>query len=119
MASQRRIEKINVFLKEEIAKIVDREVEFPEGIMVTITRAAASQDMRYATIFFSMLGGGNSEESSAVALLLRNVYHIQQALNRVARIRPVPQIRFVHDEEEERREGIERSLAKLKREGEL
>ncbi|MBI3421302.1 MAG: 30S ribosome-binding factor RbfA [Candidatus Sungbacteria bacterium] len=116
MASERRIEQLSILLKEEIAKIVDRELEFPEGGMVTLTRVVVSRDARYATVFFSVLG---TEESVVADLFGKNIYRIQQLLNRAVRMRPVPQIRFAPDQEEARREGVEASLAALKREGEI
>lgn len=116
MASPRRIEQLRVLLKEEVSKIVDRELEFPEGCMVTLTRMTISKDVRYATIFFSVLGASESEIS---ALLEKNIYPIQQMLNRAVRIRPVPQIRFLPDRAEDRRERVEASLAELKRAGEI
>ncbi len=114
MASPRRIEQLSVFLKEEVSKIIDRELEFPEGCLVTLTRMAISKDARYATIFFSVLGATEPEVS---AVLEKNIYPIQQKLNRAVRMRPVPQIRFLPDSAEARRERVEKSLAELKRAG--
>ena len=116
MASPRRIEQLNVFLKEEVSKIIDRELEFPDGSLVTLTRMAVSKDARYATVFFSVLG---ADESGILDVFQKNIYHIQQMLNRAVSMRPVPQIRFLPDTAEARREGIERSLAELKQKGEL
>lgn len=116
MASLRRIEQLSIFLKEEVSKIIDRELEFPEGCLVTLTRMVISKDARYATIFFSVLG---SPEQDALAVLEKNIYPIQQTLNRAVRMRPVPQIRFLPDRAEDRRERVEASLAELKQKGEL
>ncbi len=116
MASPRRIEQLSVLLKEELSKIIDRELEFPEGSMVTLTRMAISKDTRYATIFFSVLG---STELEVTAIFMKNIYPIQQMLNRAVRMRPVPQIRFLPDSAEDRRERVEKSLAELKRAGEI
>lgn len=116
MASPRRVEQLSVFLKEEVGKIVDREIEFPEGCLVTLTRMVISKDARYATIFFSVLGGAESEISTIFG---KNIYPIQQMLNRAVRMRPVPQIRFLPDSAEDRRERVEKSLAELKRAGEI
>ena len=84
--------------------------------MVTITRIGVSPDARYATAFISVIG---SSEKGTLEILGKNVYPIQQIVNRRLRMRPVPKIRFVIDEDEERREGVEKKLAELKREGEV
>ena len=116
MPSPRRIEQLNVLLKEEVSRIIDRELEFPEGAMVTLTQMTISKDARYATILFSVLG---AEESAIVNVFKKNIYPIQQMLNRAVPIRPGPQIRFLPDRAEDRRERVEKSLAELKRAGEI
>ena len=116
MASERRIEKIKELAREELARIIDRELEFPAGTLVTVTRVDISPDKRYGEVFISLLG---TDPHGAFALLKKNVYHIQQILNRTLRMRPVPQIHFSLDAEELRREGVEKSLASLKQKGEV
>lgn len=112
MASLRRIEKLNILFREQVAGIVDREIEFAEGVLVTITRVEVSPDARHANVYLSVLGG---EQRDALAILEKNVYHIQQAVNRAVHMRPVPKIRFAIDEEERRREEVEKSLGALKK----
>lgn len=116
MASERRIEKLNIFFRDEIARIIDREVEFLENALVTVTLVSVSPDMHYADVFISVLGGNDKE---ALEILQKNVYNIQQILNRKVRMRPVPKIRFMLNENEVRRETVEKSLAELKRKGEV
>ena len=116
MSSERRIEKLQMLLREEIARILDREYEFPSGTLVTVTRIDISPDKRYAAVFISLLG---VDPLGALALIKKSVYHIQQMLNRTLRMRPVPQIHFELDKAELQRESIEKSLAQLKRKGEL
>lgn len=111
MASERRIEKMKNLLREELAKILDREVDFPQDSIVTITKVSISPDAYYAAVFISILG---KEPASALEILQKKVYNIQQALNRRVRMRPVPKIRFAIDEGELQREKIEKSLARLK-----
>ena len=114
MAYRRRIQKIAQLLQEETAKMLDREAEFPEGTLVTVTRVSVSEDGLYADIFLSVLGG---DAKHILAITQKSVYHIQQILNRRLRMRPVPKIRFTIDEEEIKRQGVEKSLAELKRDG--
>lgn len=116
MPSERRTEKLNMVLREELSKIVDREVEFPGECLVTITRARVSPDGHYADVFFSVFGGG---EPDALACLKKETPEIQRQINRKLRMRPVPRIRFLIDEEEIRREAVEKSLAGLKKRGEV
>lgn len=116
MASPRRIERLSELFREQIAGIIDREVEFAEGAFVTVTRVEISPDARHANVYITVLGG---ERRDALAILEQNVYYIQQIINRTMRMRPVPKIRFAIDEAEERREKVEESLATLKQRNEL
>ena len=111
-----RGEKLNMLLRDELGKIIDREIEFPEGSLVTITHVVTSPDLRYATVLLSIL---NADPNRILEMLDKNVYPIQQQLNRKLRMRPVPRIRFAVDEEEVRRESVERSLAEIEHKGEL
>ncbi len=111
-----RGEKLNMLMRDELGKIIDRQIDFPEGSLVTITRVHTSSDLRYATVFLSVM---NADEQNVLEMLAKNVYDIQQQLNRKLRMRPVPKIRFAIDEEEVRREQVEQSLAQLKRKGEI
>lgn len=116
MAAERRIEKISILIKEELAQLIARDIEFPEGTFVTVTRVDVSPDVHYASVFISILGNSGPR---ALEILSKKVYTIQQLLNRKVRMRPVPRIRFEVDEAEKNRESVEKSIAELKRKGEL
>jgi len=109
-----RGDKLNMLLRDELGKIIDREIEFPEGSLVTITHIVTSSDLRYATVLLSVFG---ADPNRILELLAKNVYPIQQKLNKKLRMRPVPRIRFDIDEEEIKREAVEKSLGKLHQEG--
>lgn len=117
MPSPRRIEKLNNLLCEELADILERDIEFPDSTLVTVTRVVISPDGHYASAMISVIG--QAEPFAALAILEKNIYHIQQAVNRRMRTRPVPKITFRIDEEEERRERVEESLAQLRKKEEL
>lgn len=116
MPSPRRREKLNNLLREELSKILDREFEFPKNTLTTITRVEISPDGHYADIFFSLLGP--DPENMWKTLQVRTG-EIQHFLNRRLRIRPVPKIRFAIDKNEFQRERIEKSLAELKKRGDI
>ena len=113
MASERRLEKLSSLLKEELSKIIDREADFPNGEIVTITRVDISPDVYYANIFLTILG---QSPADALEILVKNIYDIQQELNKKMRVRPVPRIKFHLDKEEYNREHVEKALAKIKKE---
>lgn len=61
MAKYRR-ERINDEMQKELAVLV-REIKDPRvaGAMVSITAAQVTPDMKYATVYFSVLGGDPKE----------------------------------------------------------
>ena len=117
MPSPRRVEKLSNLIREELAVYLAREIEFPDSMLVTITRVTVSPDAHYASAMISVLP--SHAEKSALEILAKNIYHIQQAVNRRMRTRPVPKITFRIDEGEERREHVEQSLAQLKQKDEV
>lgn len=116
MTAGRRIERLKELLREELSKILDRELEFPDEGLVTITRVVISPDKHYAAVLISILG---TETKKVMEILEKNVYNVQQLLNRRVRMRPVPKISFALDEGEAEREKVEKSLAELKRKKEI
>lgn len=116
MPSERRLEKLNGLLQEELSKILEREIEFPENGMVTITRVVVSPDGHYATVFISVYG---CPEPEVLEILAKNIYNIQQYINRTLRQRPIPKINFTIDVGELRRGVVEKTLIELKRKKEL
>lgn len=113
MASARRIEKINILLREVVAAILERDVPFPPGVLVTVTRVEATDDLYYAAAYVSVLGPEEAERE-VLAKLERETGSVQHVLNRKLRMRPVPKISFAVDQQEKRRERIEKLLSDQK-----
>ena len=102
-----RLEKINSLLVQEIGEIILREVEFGD-VLVTITKAEATEDFKEAKIFFSVLPFDKAKD--VLNILRNNIYHIQKILNKKLRIKPVPKIYFRIDASEEEANKVERAL---------
>ncbi|MDP3710709.1 MAG: 30S ribosome-binding factor RbfA [bacterium] len=116
MSGSLRVEKLENVLREEISKIIDKDIDLPDDNLLTITRVEISPDVHYADVFVSILG---KDPRGVLEVLRKSVYNIQQPLNKKIRRRPVPAIRFRLDEQELRRESIERSLSKIKKNNEI
>ena len=108
MANARRVEQVNTLAREVIAEILVREFSFPDLTLVTVTRVDTSEDLYYATVYISVLGG---DETAVLERLKQETGAVQHRLNRTLRMRPVPRITFAIDEEEKRRERIEKLLS--------
>jgi ribosome-binding factor A len=50
-----RIPKVNELIKREISRMILREIEFPIGALVTVTRVETSSDLKESSIYISVL----------------------------------------------------------------
>ena len=108
-----RIKKVNELLRQEVSKLLLKEVDFG-GTFVTITNVDTSPNLQQSKIKISILPAEKSEE--VLNEIKRNIFHIQKALNKKLYMRPVPKIIFEVDEIETKAQRIEEILGKIKRE---
>ena len=111
----KRILRVNQLIQKELSKILLREVEFPSGVLVTITRVEASSNLNEAKIYISCLPEDKTPE--VFQLLKRQVYHIQQILNKRLEMKVVPKIRFVGELKTKEAGRIEELLERIKKKG--
>lgn len=110
-----RIEKVNELLLHEVGAAIQRELEMPPGVLVTITRVDAHADLKIAKIFVRVY----PEDHSAGALdyLRKNAGALQSVLNHRLAMTFVPHISFSLDKEEYQptvQEEVENILDSLK-----
>jgi ribosome-binding factor A len=105
-----RLEKVNSLLTEEVAKILLEELEFPRGVLVSVTRAEVTPDLREAKIFVSVLPF--DKHPRVLEVLEKNIYWIQQILNKKLTLKPMPKISFKIDSSIEEMDKIGRLLDK-------
>ena len=108
-----RIDKVNSLLKREIGKILLKEFYF-SGTMVSITRVITSSNLIETKVFVSAYP--ESELNQVVKILNSNVYGIQKKIDHILKMRPVPKIKFVKDDEIAKTGRVEELLGKLKKE---
>ena len=88
-----RITRVNELLKRELGEILLRELDAPEGAFATITRVEAFPNLQGARVYISVMP--EDKTKAVLAILQKNVYDIQQILNRRLKMRPVPKIQWV------------------------
>lgn len=112
--STNRIDKVNSLLEHEIGAIIQREVHFPDGALVSLARVETTSNLIEAKVFISCFPEDKIDD--AIDSLTKEVYDIQQKINKKVNMRPVPKIRFVKDTTEAKAGKIESILAQLKKE---
>lgn len=93
----RRTEQLAHALRDLVGAYLARSLEFPAGVLVTVTRASVSGNRRVATIFVSVYPP--AEAPQALDALTQHLFEIQGEVNRAIGRRPAPRIRFAADPE--------------------
>jgi len=92
----RRQEQVNSLIQKELGAILLSEIELPLGSLLTISRVEVSSSLEHADIFVTVLPDGQTER--VLALVQKNVYHLQKLLDKKLVLKFVPKIRFQLDE---------------------
>ncbi len=107
-----RILRVNQLIKQEISQSLLREIDF-DDVLVTVIEVETSPDLRQAKVKISVLPTGKSEQ--VLRILEKNIYHLQQILNKKLKMRTVPKIIFKIDQAEIKSQRIEEILGKMKK----
>ncbi len=110
---RKRLLRVNRLIKEELGKIILKEVEFEREVLVTITRVESTPNLEEAKIFVSTFPEGKSEK--VLKLLNAQIYHLQQKLNQKLKMENVPKIKFVEEKKVAEAGRIEKILEELKK----
>ena len=97
-----KMARLNERLKREVSEIILNEKDCSHSILVTVTRADTSSDLSQVKIYVSVMP--DSKKDEVLGNLNKNIYHIQQILNKKMNMRRVPKI-VLHDEKTVRQAG--------------
>jgi ribosome-binding factor A len=92
----RRLNRIGGAIKEEISRLLLREIKDPRIGFVTITRVHVSKDLRSVKVYFSVLGDQSVRADSLTGLNSAKGF-VRRELGRRLRLRYVPDIVFSFD----------------------
>ncbi len=108
-----RVQRVAEEIKQEIGKIIHDELKDPRIGFVTITKVDLSPDLRYASVYFSVLGTKKELRDTQVGLA-RSAGFIRKLLGRRMKLRYTPQVTFRLDESAEYSIRISEVLEKIK-----
>lgn len=110
-----RPERVQEAIRQEISTIINNEIKDPRLGFLTVTGVELTKDMRYARVYFSVLG-----EDKAKFLALKGLKsakgYIKGRLGEKIKLRFMPEIEFRIDETLEKTERVFRILDKLQKE---
>ena len=110
-----RKDRIADQIKREVADIVQNVLKNPNLGFITITDAECTKDLRYAKIFFSVLGDDKTKAQTAGALR-KSTGKIQSELARRINIRKVPSLSFHIDNSAEYGSQMDKLFKQIEKE---
>lgn len=106
-----RIPKINRHLQRTLGEILLTEVDIPDGAIVTISHVDTTSNLRFSTIWLYI--SPTEKAAATLEMLVPQMYDIQGSLNRALEFRPMPRIRFKHDNGSEHAVNIDAKLREI------
>jgi ribosome-binding factor A len=92
-----RIDRLQSQMIKELGAITDEELKDRPPHMLTFTKTEISKDLRYAKVYFSVLG--SEEEIKACKLYLkRHAGVIKKIVGSRMRMRHMPEIKYIYDD---------------------
>lgn len=92
-----RINRINEEIKKALSDIIANSIKDPRLPMLTsITSVETAKDLKYADVYFSVLGG-DAERAAAFSALKSASGFIRRELSRKVELRYTPELRFKED----------------------
>lgn len=110
-----KIAKINELIKQELNRIILRDEEFGEGVLVTILAVDTTEDQKEAKIIFSVWP--DDKKNEVLKKLNAHIWHLQQGINKRLQIHPVPKMRFVINTDEAASQQVEELIQAIKEDG--
>ena len=93
-----RIDKISEEVKREIGRIIQREIKDPRlPEMVSVTHVKVTKDLKYATVYISVLGDDEKKEKAILALKSAAGF-IRHELGQNLLLRALPELIFKLDD---------------------
>lgn len=108
-----RIKKINETIKQELGMIILREVDFPEGILVTVAKTDTTRDLQECKVLISVFP--ETEMDKTLKILQKHAYILHQELNKKLFIRRVPKLIFRKEKENQKELEINQLLDSLEK----
>jgi len=112
----RRVDRINGLLREEISRLLSREIKDPRlSGLLTITQVSTSSDLRNAKVYLSVLGT-DEENTAALRGIQSAATFMRKQLRERLRLKYVPFLTFEIDNSMETSDHIFRLMDQARQE---
>ncbi|MBD3359766.1 MAG: hypothetical protein GF365_03630 [Candidatus Buchananbacteria bacterium] len=107
-----RTEKINQLIKQQLGQIINKEIDFPDNILTTITRVETTPDFKTAKIHLTVLP--ENLRGTGLEILRKNKKNLHNILKKQLKTKFTPNLKFLIDEQEIYASEIDRLLDEIK-----
>jgi ribosome-binding factor A len=107
-----RTDRVDELLRQEIGRILAKEVQDPHIGFATVTDVETTPDLRHARVWVSVIGGA-PERKETLAALERAMPYVRHELGTRLRIRRIPALHVSLDDSAERGTRVLRILDEL------
>lgn len=114
----RRTDRLGELFRIEISKLLQKGLKDPRVGFATINRVDITEDLSFAKVLVSVMGS-DKEKRDTIIGLRSSAGFIRQFLGKGIKIRKIPELQFVLDENLEHALHIDSILAELKDHGDL
>lgn len=108
------MERVDELLRQEIGRILARDVADPRVGFATVTGVETTPDLQHARVRISVIGGAE-ERAATLAALSRATGYVRRELGLRLRLRRIPALHIVLDDSAERGTRVLRILEELER----
>ena len=108
----RRTEQVNQLIKRELSKILLKELDVSEEVLVTVTRVETFANLSEARVYISTI----PDSPKIIQILNNKIYLLQRQLNKRLKMRVVPKIKFIEEKKAAEAERIEEILEEINKE---
>ena len=112
MAQGSRPERVGEQIRQEISRLLGREVHDPRIGFVTVTRVKVSPDLQQARVYYTLIGDDRARQETARGLEAARPFLRRQIGSRI-RLRRVPELTFEFDRSVEHQDRVEKILRDL------
>ncbi len=110
-----RTQRVNHFLHEELARLLQSTVRDPRLQEVNLTGVEVSRDLSHAKVFFTLMKDASGEEYAELTAVLSKVAgFLRSELAKASTMRTVPSISFRFDESVGRGRDMETLLREVR-----
>jgi ribosome-binding factor A len=93
----RRLERVAEEVREEVARLLMREIKDPRIGFVTVTRVSVTPDLHVARVSVGVLGDATQRKRSLEALR-HSAGYMRRLVGQHLHLRFVPELQFAYDE---------------------